>query len=74
MKNFLTRQKLLLTVALATLVGGVAQATPAGDYDAITAAVDWGDVITGIAAIAALVAAVLVVKRGAKMLLGMIGR
>lgn len=74
MKNFLTRTKVLLAVALASVVGGVAHATPAGDYDAITAAVDWADVITGIAAIAALVAAVLVVKRGAKMLLGMIGR
>lgn len=74
MKNFLNRSKLALAVVLASVVGGVVQAAPAGDYDAITAAVDWADVITGIAAIAALVAAVLVVKRGAKMLLGMIGR
>ncbi|HTD72156.1 MAG TPA: hypothetical protein VK652_01415 [Steroidobacteraceae bacterium] len=74
MKNFLTRGKLLLVIAFASAVGGVVQAAPAGDYDAITAAVDWSDVISGIAAIAALVAAVLVVKKGAKMLLGMIGR
>lgn len=50
-----------------------ALATP-GTYDAITDAVDWADVITGIGAIAALIAAVLVVKRGAGMLLRMIGR
>lgn len=72
MKNLLSRTKLLTLGALASLLGSVAHAGTA--YDAITAAVDWADVITGIAAIAALVAAVLVVKRGAKMLLGMIGR
>jgi hypothetical protein len=45
-----------------------------GSYDAIISAVDWSDVITGIAAVAALIAAVLVVKRGTGMLLRMIGR
>lgn len=69
MKNFLNRGKLLIAVALASLVGGVAQATPAGDYDAIVAAVDWADVITGIGAIAALIAAVLIVRKGSRMLL-----
>lgn len=44
-------------------------ATPAGDYDAIVAAVDWADVITGIGAIAALIAAVLIVRKGSRMLL-----
>lgn len=51
--------------------------TPAfagGTYDSITTAVDWSEVITGIVAIAALVAAVLVVKRGVGMLLRVIGR
>lgn len=43
-------------------------------YDDIIAAVDWADVVTGIVAIAALVAAVLVVMRGSRMLLRMIGR
>lgn len=71
MKNLTRNLVVLLTLA----VPGLALAGGGGtDYDAITAAVDWADVITGIAAIAALVAAVLVVKRGAKMLLGMIGR
>lgn len=74
MKNFLTRSNRLLVALTALAVGTVAQAGGGSDYDAITAAVDWTDVITGIAAIAALVAAVLVVKKGAKMLLGMIGR
>jgi cytochrome c biogenesis protein CcdA len=49
---------------------GVASAQTA--YDPITTAVDWADVVTGIVAIAALVAAVLVVMRGSKMLLRMI--
>jgi hypothetical protein len=42
------------------------------DFAPITAAVDWGTVITGVLAVAALVAAVYVAVRGAKMLLGMI--
>lgn len=45
-----------------------------GTYDPITTAVDWSQVTTGIVAIAALVAAVLVVKRGSGMLLRVIGR
>lgn len=56
---------------------GVLSAAPAfagGTYDSITTAVDWSEVSTGIVAIAALVAAVLVVSRGSKMLLRMIGR
>ena len=56
-----------VTAPAITLAGGGGT-----DYDAITAAVDWADVITGIAAIAALVAAVKVVKAGVRMLLGMI--
>jgi hypothetical protein len=63
----------VFAVVLAVL--GLGQAFAVGtDYSTITAAVDWSTVITGILAIAALIAAVLVVKRGAKMLLGMIGR
>lgn len=46
----------------------------AGTYDGITAAVNWADVITAVVAVGALVAAVLVVKRGARMILSMIGR
>jgi hypothetical protein len=55
-----------------TLGAGAVMAQTA--YDDITAAVDWADVVTGIVAIAALVAAVLVVMRGSRMLLRMIGR
>lgn len=69
MKNFLTRGKLVTVALIASLVGSVAHATPAGDYDAIVAAVDWADVITGIGAIAALIAAVLIVRKGSRMLL-----
>lgn len=57
--------------SIALLTGS---AFAAGTYDAITTAVDWSQVTTGIVAIAALVAAVLVVSRGSKMLLRMIGR
>lgn len=49
-------------------------ATPTTDYDAIVSAVDWADVVTGIGAIAALIAGVLVVKKGARMLLSFLGR
>ena len=59
------------------LAGGallpVASFAATGTYDAITDAIDWSDVVTGVAAVAALVAAVLVVKRGSRMLLSMIG-
>lgn len=65
----------ILALAVSLLVSGSALATPDPTaYDAIVAAVDWSDVITGIGAIAALIGAVLVVKRGAGMLLRMIGR
>lgn len=67
----------LRNLSLASLVGALLVAPSAfatSAYSGITAAVNWADVITGITAIAALVAAVLVVKKGSKMLLGMIGR
>lgn len=44
------------------------------DYEVITGAVDWADVLTGIGVVAAALALVLVAKRGAKTLLGFIGR
>jgi hypothetical protein len=60
--------------ALALLsASGVVLATP-GPYDAITDAVDWSDVTTGLGVVAAALAGVFIFKRGAKMLLGMIGR
>jgi len=42
--------------------------------DAIVASVDFGTVIVGIAAVAALLVAVRVVRLGVRMLLGMLGR
>lgn len=60
--------------ALALALPVASFATPAGDYDAITGAVDFAQVAAGIGAIAALVAVVLVVKRGSGWLLRMIGR
>ena len=62
-------------IALGSLVAVAAagSASAAGaDFSAITAAVDWGTVITGILAVAALAAAVYVAVKGAKMLLGML--
>lgn len=52
---------------------GLANATGT-DYSVITSAVDWSSVGAAILAIAALLAGVLVVKKGAKMVLSMIGR
>lgn len=42
------------------------------DYEAITDAVDFADVLVGIGAVAALLAAVAVARKGARMLLGFI--
>ena len=65
----------LVQVGVGLAVAGVAAASPPPTaYDTIVSAVDWSDVTAGIGSIAALIAAVLVVKRGVKMLLGMIGR
>lgn len=49
-------------------------ATPAGTYDDITGAVDFAEVATAVVAIAALIAVALVAKKGARMVLSMIGR
>jgi len=54
------------------LLAGPAMA--AGTYDSLTAAVNWGEVTTAIVAVGALIAAVLVVRRGVKMILSSIGR
>lgn len=55
---------------LASVIGTVVSAAPPPtDYDAIVAAVDWTDVVTGIGAIAALIAGVFVVRKGSRMLL-----
>ena len=55
-----------------TFASGLAFA--GGTYDTITGAVDWSEVVTAVVAVAALIAAVLVVSRGARMVLKMIGR
>lgn len=44
------------------------------DFSSLTGAVDFSTVITAVLAIAALLAAVAVAKRGARMVLSMIGR
>ncbi|MFV3416364.1 hypothetical protein ACNFH8_29285 [Pseudomonas sp. NY15436] len=60
----------LSSLVAAAAAGSAAAAGP--DFSTITGAVDWGSVVTGILAVAALAAAVYVAVRGAKMLLGMI--
>lgn len=52
----------------------VAMSAPAGAYDDILAAVDFAEVATAVAAIAALIAVALVARKGARLVLGMIGR
>lgn len=60
--------------ALAVLTGASASSHAVTAYDSITGAADWGDVTTGVVAIFAAVAGVLVVFRGGRMLLGAIKR
>jgi len=64
--------------SIALLVGALVPvlsfATPAGTYDDITAAVDFAEVATAVVAIAALIAVALVARKGARMVMGMIGR
>ena len=62
------------TALLATLFFSAFAFAGGGTYDSITTAVDWSEVSTALVAIGALIAAVLVVKRGARMILSMIGR
>lgn len=64
----------LVAVTAATVLPVAAFATPAGTYDAITDSVDFAEVATAVVAIAAVIAVALVAKKGAKMVLGMIGR
>lgn len=44
------------------------------DFTAIADAVDWAGVLTGLGVVAVAIAGLLVAKRGAKILLGFIGR
>lgn len=59
--------------ALALSAPVLALATPA-TYDGITGAVDFAEVATAVVAIGALIAVALVAKKGARMVLSMIGR
>lgn len=76
MKHFNTARKYGAKIGLvgASFLPAFAFATPAGTYDGITAAVDFAEVATAVVAIAALIAVALVAKKGARMVLGMIGR
>jgi len=70
-----SRNRLALVGAVATaLVASPALAQNATDYSTLTSAVDWSSAITALMAVAALVAAVLVVRKGIGFVLGMIGR
>lgn len=74
MKHF----QLLKIRSLALLAGfalpTLSFATTGGTYDEITGAVDFAEVAVAVVAIAALIAVALVAKKGARMVLGMIGR
>lgn len=63
-----------LAVVGAIVLPVVAFAEPGGTYDSITDAVDFAEVATAVVAIAALIAVALVAKKGARMVLSMIGR
>lgn len=70
MKRFFMN-KTALTAAILTASGS---ASAVSIYDPLTAAVNFSEVTTGVIAVAALLAAVLVIKRGVRMLLSFIGR
>lgn len=72
MKNLKTRAMAALVLASAAPFALMAE--PAGTYDAITDAVDFADVLAGVVAIAALVAAVLVGIRGVRWILAAVKR
>lgn len=58
-----------ITIIFAFLMGDLAYAT-GPDYTSLTAAVDFSGVITAILAVAALLAAVYVVRKGIRLVLG----
>jgi hypothetical protein len=63
---------LIISVFVMGFAGNILAAPP--DYSAVTGSVDFSTVIIGILAVAALVAAVLVAMRGARLLLSVIRR
>lgn len=72
MKHFNQVRKFGAGLALSLVAVSAALATPAGDYDAITEAVDWTSAGTALGVIAAALALVLVIRKGLKLVLGMI--
>jgi len=68
MKNLKTK----LAVSMATLATAQAHALSSTEVNAITGAIDYSAIVTGIGAIAGLVAVVYVAMKGAKMLMGAI--
>lgn len=68
MKNRITTA----LVAVSALVATPALAQNAQDYSTLTTAVDWSSAITALMAVAAVIAGVLVVRKGIRFVLGMI--
>jgi hypothetical protein len=65
-------QRGLISVGVLVAAGAANAAAP--DFSALSGAVDLSTAATAILAVAALIAVVLVVKKGARMVLSMIGR
>jgi len=61
-------------LGLAIAAGSASTFAVGPDYTALTAGIDFGTTTAAILAVAALLAVVLVSKKGAKMILGFIGR
>lgn len=70
--NIMRKLGTALVALTAASLPVAALATPADPYSAITDAVDWATAITAIGAVAALLAAVLVIRKGVRFVLGMI--
>lgn len=69
----IARLALVSAAGLAMAAPAAAQTAPAGtDYSTLTSAVDWSSAITGMLAVAAVVAGVLVVRKGIKFILAAI--
>lgn len=77
MKN-LVKRAVSSVLVLVGFMGASAFATTttttAPDYSSIISGVDFSTVITGVISVAAVIAGVLVARKGARLLLGMIGR
>jgi hypothetical protein len=65
-------KKTLLATSMGTLASAKSFALTSSEVTAITGAIDYSAIVTGIGAIAALVAVVYVAMKGARMLMGAI--